>query len=199
MKKIVLSMVSLMVIALFLIGCAPAGETGEDLEVVDEEGNIIGEAFRMSGRQVVVKSVSSGASGSSVSDLEKRISNLESRATSAEAGIFQTSIIMGAIAKDLGSSPDIRAGVDDFFGAYSSAFTTAEAPTDPFGEDTDGDGFYDSTETNSGSDPNDSESTPVDRDGDGYPAWNDADDNDASVHIISYPRNKGSYIVGNFK
>lgn len=45
MKKVILAVLSLVVISLFLVGC------GQDkVEVVDEEGNIVGEAFRSAGK-----------------------------------------------------------------------------------------------------------------------------------------------------
>lgn len=44
MKKIVLVMLGLVVISMFLVGCAQEAE--EKVDVVDEQGNIVGEAFR---------------------------------------------------------------------------------------------------------------------------------------------------------
>ena len=44
MKKIILVMLSLLVVFMFLVGCAEQAE--ETVEVVDEEGNLVGEASR---------------------------------------------------------------------------------------------------------------------------------------------------------
>jgi len=45
MKKIVITVVGLLVVSLFLVGCAK-----ERIEVVDEEGNLVGEAMRYGNR-----------------------------------------------------------------------------------------------------------------------------------------------------
>jgi len=44
MKKIVFVILSLVIISMFLVGCAK--ESQEKVDVVDEQGNIVGEAFR---------------------------------------------------------------------------------------------------------------------------------------------------------
>lgn len=49
MKEIVLMVLGLLAISVFLIGCSPA-----EVELVDEEGNLVGEAFR-SGRYYKIK------------------------------------------------------------------------------------------------------------------------------------------------
>lgn len=45
MKKITLVLIGVLALALFLVGCAQ-----EEIEVVDEQGNVVGEAFRSAGK-----------------------------------------------------------------------------------------------------------------------------------------------------
>ena len=45
MKRIILMMLGLLVVSMFLIGCSQ-----EDIEVVDEEGNLVGEASSFAGK-----------------------------------------------------------------------------------------------------------------------------------------------------
>jgi len=45
MKKIIIMMLGILAISMFLIGCSQ-----ENIEVVDENGNIVGEAFRTAGK-----------------------------------------------------------------------------------------------------------------------------------------------------
>jgi len=45
MKRIILMMLGLLVVSMFLIGCSQ-----ENIEVVDTDGNLVGEAFKYSGK-----------------------------------------------------------------------------------------------------------------------------------------------------
>jgi len=49
MKKIIIMLLGLIAISMFLIGCS-----SESVEVVDDQGNLVGEAFRYSGGKVQI-------------------------------------------------------------------------------------------------------------------------------------------------
>ena len=49
MKKTIIMILGLITISMFLIGCS-----SESVEVVDDQGNIVGEAFRYSGGKVQI-------------------------------------------------------------------------------------------------------------------------------------------------